>query len=165
MIQRRIERTKALMEGTPELKGATISTTYHENKDGSVDGQLTVSNLARGIRAFDILVAIDRTLPEDGLASSLWTSFGFRWPMANDDDDERYDHFKGLNQTFAYPTPGTKIHTRAADTSDMMEKIEKAGWRKPTHVIFRLHWNPKGMQPIKLKKSRRGRLADAKRNR
>jgi len=120
------------------------------NPDDTIDGQLTFAGFPRGTTYADIFSALGSAFDLTGrFMPGTWISMGVRWPMAHTDDDDRYDHYRGLNQHCFYWQRATeqKIIGHYLDLLGAAKNMREWGWRKITHLIIRLHWNRYDRKP------------------
>jgi len=117
------------------------------NADKTVDGQLTIS-LPHGVTVIELIGALEDAIRLAGsYRRGTWISGGLRWPQKHSDDDDRYDHYRGLNQlTFYWQRSGKFInHLEALKGSG--KALQEWGWRKAAQMLVRVHWNRYDKKP------------------
>lgn len=139
------------------------------NVDGTVDGELRISNLPeewRTVAGVSMLIATlssaFRTFtPFDSVPSmggAFWAAFGIRFGPQNEAEIgelvELYKRYRGLFQIGTYPTPawstgpiqlaltGQEVGLRAMITS-----LYKARGYPPSVILIRFIWTPDGARP------------------
>lgn len=128
-----------------------IQTHYRvvKNNDGSVDGELRVSNIPRGLQVHGkggILAEVEADFrpPPDH-----WMNIRFMGTFEPKDipkEKKAYERRQGMDVVAVYPSrhdPNTFFVAQ-----EIAENI-KTRRRKPQQVAIRLYWNPKGKKPQK----------------
>jgi hypothetical protein len=119
----------------------------HQNKDDSVDGELTI-NVPRGMTAREIFLGIEAAFEKQGLAREYWISAGERFVVR--EDEEVYRRYRGMNdiQTYYQRINQTNVaETLLAARTIMDAGMRKKYGRKAEIVYVRVHWNPTGEKP------------------
>jgi hypothetical protein len=139
------------------------------NRDGTVDGQLTVGNLPVEWRRLGGVPLLISTLSNafrsvtvfDGkpsMGGAYWASFGIRFGSQNEAEVEElielYKRKRGLFQIGTYPTPawgmgalqvaltGDKVGLRA-----MVESLMRKRGMPPAAILIRYIWTPDTRRP------------------
>jgi hypothetical protein len=139
------------------------------NRDGTVDGELTIRNLPdewRDARTMGYLVAtlssalrtFEPFAAQPAMGGAFWCSFGVRFGPQNEAEiGEMYNLYKrhrGLFQVGTYPTPawgtgalqvalvGNNVGLKA-----MLESLMKKRGLPPSVVMIRFIWTPDGQRP------------------
>lgn len=119
----------------------------HENRDGTVDGEMVVSELPRGLSAKDVLDAASETQVPIAYG---WLTTGIRFA----DEAREHDHYRrhrGMVEAFAHAQRATqaKIDINIATATDRILRGMSKKFRgtKPRQIVFRVHWNPENRRP------------------
>ena len=134
----------AIKAALPNFNWSTI---IHPNSDGTIDGELRLLGLPRGMSADSILFQIEAAISK---THAMWLSVGIRVPFSKptDEIDSGGVHYRGALQTQAYPQ---QMKHRAENFKTARDKvvrnISRKGYRKPDELFIRLHWNPSGAPP------------------
>jgi len=154
-----------------ELMGADVPTLElglktFINADGSVDGELRLSNLPESWRdgSEEGAVAIEEflarmlrevgTLAGLGTGDAFWISIGVRFGPQNDSElgdlAELYKRFRGLLQVAAHATEASYLSGMMNNVLSIgviiKNLIEKRGL-PPTVIFIRFTWTPDGVRP------------------
>jgi hypothetical protein len=127
--------------------GVTIYT--HVNSDGSVDGELRISELPDNLPAREALIVLTEGNPIKTF-KGLWSSIGIRFsPIPDAELSENYTRFRGLSQESTYYA---RSSIRALDHQRsivqlIVENMGEAGLPKPSNIYVRLHWNKMNQKP------------------
>lgn len=121
----------------------------HINQDGSIDAQLTVYEIPRGMPARQALIELDICCRALTNTFNTFVQVGLRWTgkggVATGSGDRRY---RGLEEgsTYYYAVDmrrgGAFLHA-----VDMADNVARKHRRKIETVFARLHWNPDGVAP------------------
>lgn len=123
------------------------------NKDGSIDAQLTVYDIPRGLSLGRLIDQLDFCCRSLDNIFNAWIQVGVRWggrgetSPVPDSGDRRY---RGLAEgsTFYYPIDGSGRALAFDYAGAMAKKIQaKRRNRKIETIFVRLHWNPDGAAP------------------
>jgi hypothetical protein len=139
------------------------------NKDGSVDGELRISNLPDEWRSqagvqpmvFTLSNAFTNFPPFDAppsMGGAFWASFGIRFGPQNEAEigelAAMYKRYRGLFQIGTYPTPawstGPLQIALVSDTvglKAMASSLMSKRGLPPTVLLIRFIWTPDGMRP------------------
>lgn len=135
-----------------KVKGAKILVRTRANQDGSVLSQITIAGMRES--PDKVLLRIGRSIkpPKDTFFST-----GFKFDMANviEDPDmqetiaESYQRNRGSYQTTLYYQEALpeKVQTQILRARDVLSHMRRAGHRKPSQLVLRVNWNPKGIRP------------------
>ena len=139
------------------------------NLDGTVDGELRISNLPSEWREIDGVGSLVATLssalrtfqpfpPRPSMGGAFWAAFGIRFGPQNETEigelADLYKRFRGLFQIGTYPTPawntGPLQLALVGDTVGLRAMIaslmEKRGL-PATVILIRFIWTPDGKRP------------------
>jgi len=163
-------RLMALQDAVALLQdGLDMAIQTFPNRDGTVDGELTIRNLPeewRTEQGFGYLIATlssaFRTFrPFDAkpeMGGAFWCSFGIRFGPQNEAEIgelyKLYKRHRGLFQIGTYPTPawGTGA-IQIALTADnvglraMIRSLMEKRGMPPTVILVRFIWTPDGVSP------------------
>lgn len=152
--KRILETLEKAAEYLREVEGYEAKVYIHENRDGSIDGELKVPAV-RGVETRELLQAVHEALPEKTYVG-VWASVGARFDYQNEEDP--YTRFKGLSEVRSHYrryTPGkVAVAFLAIDhkKKGIAGRVEKRMRRKVDHVYVRLNWNPENEQPYQRRK-------------
>jgi hypothetical protein len=117
------------------------------NADGTIDGEIWAP-LDYGVQIEDMLEAAQDVLQEERLPNTHYST-GFRFePNEKVPDKNEYERWGGLFGWFS--NYYREYATSVAVTEDVIggrKGMRRKGYRKPVHVIIRLHWNRSGAKP------------------
>ncbi len=150
-------------------RGLDMAAQSFPNRDGTVDGELTVRNLPEEWRTLDGFGYLIATLssafrtfvpfpPQPSMGGAFWCSFGIRFGPQNESEiGELYNLYKrhrGMFQIGTYPTPawgsgaiqialtGETVGLRA-----MITNLMKKRGLPPSVLMVRFIWTPDGSHP------------------
>ena len=142
-IESVLESIKAkLLEKFPQL---TIGIRVHQNSDDSIDGELKVESIPRGMQFREIILQAEAgATPTEG----VFISNGFRFQKdASFPELNSYDRWQRLFQVQTYYQESSKQAINFVTAKDVLENLKEADRRKPEQYFIRYHWNPKGLRP------------------
>ncbi len=150
-------------------RGLDMSMQTFTNRDGTVDGELTIRNLPdewrtrEGVR--QLIATLSSALrdfrpfsPRPAMGGAFWASFGIRFGPQNESElgelAELYKRHRGMLQIGTYPTQawgtgalqialvGDNVGLRA-----MIEALLDKRGLPPTVILIRFIWTPDGSRP------------------
>ena len=154
-IRETLERAQTYLK---EAEGYESKIYIHENRDGSIDGELKVPGV-RGVDSQDLLIAAHEALPEKKFVG-IWVSVGARFDFQNEDDP--YSRYKGLSQVRSHyrryqPNKVAVAFLALGHTKrGVAKRVEKRARKKVDHVFVRLNWNPENAQPYQRRPKPKG---------
>jgi len=122
----------------------------HNNKDGSIDAQLTVYEIPRGMAVTALITDLAECARALSNTFGTFVQVGMRWGATGDgpaptSGDRRY---RGLAEgsTFYYAAENLgRVFVHALDIAKNV--AAKSRRRKIETVFVRVHWNPQGVAP------------------
>lgn len=122
----------------------------HENKDGSVDAQLTVYDYPRGMaptHLVDVLAECCRALEN---TFNSFVQVGMRWGATGDNPvpDSGDRRYRGLAEGSTYYYHAGDLGRTFVRARDIALNVGRKSRRTKIETVFvRLHWNPDGVAP------------------
>ena len=120
----------------------------HPNKDGSLDAQLTVYDIPRGMKIILALTRFGECARALTNTFGTWVQVGLRWAglrgKVPDSGDRRY---RGLAEGSTFYYSADRLGSAFRFAIDMAKNIEAKRRRKVETMFIRLHWNPAGVPP------------------
>lgn len=122
----------------------------HANRDGSVNGQLLIASLPRGIGAAKITLYLSET--EQALKGGFWISTTMRFSFR--DDEELYRRFRGMQEVTTYPQDAAhdrKIDLNLSTARGIMEKVKRRRRANVQQLAINIIWTHDKRRPAKRK--------------
>jgi hypothetical protein len=164
------EKLLSLLDGIALLQSdLDMAVQTFINRDGSVDGELTIRNLPDEWRDEDGIRLLIATLssalrtfrafdPKPAMGGAFWATYGIRFGPQNESElgelAELYKRHKGMFQIGTYPMhasgtgslqiglAGENVGLRA-----MLESLLRKRGLPPTVILIRFIWTPDGQRP------------------
>lgn len=122
----------------------------HENKDGTVDGELLLRDIPKGLPVRRIFIAMSRVIKripkvwvENGVRR--FTAFNPRLDKEEEIEVHNYERWRGMVAVGTYPTLN---HAASFETAKYInQKMRGKRRRKAEQIYTRLHWNRRVFQP------------------
>jgi hypothetical protein len=148
------------------VEGSDVAVKSFVNADGSVDGELKVSELPDDLRTDEGAAELTAILSEvfrafrpfptnPSMGGKFWVSFAMRFGPQNESEigklAELYKKFRGLFQVGTYPaaawhpTPIQLALTTGLKT--IVEGVMRRQGYPPSVVLVRFTWTPDGRRP------------------
>ena len=119
-----------------------ISVSVVTNRDQSVDAELLVRVVPRGVKVEDIVTAIERYAePID----DTFVTNGIVYPVKG--DDPIYIFNAGMSQAETYYQKSSELPENFGTVRDIIRNMDKLGRRKAEKLFLRYHWNPDEKNP------------------
>jgi hypothetical protein len=165
-----LDRLSQLQDGVAMVQpGLDMAIQTFVNLDGTVDGELRISNLPAEWREIDGVGSLVATLssalrtfdafpPRPVMGGAFWAAFGIRFGPQNETEvgelADLYKRFRGLFQIGTYPTPawntGPLQLALVGDTVGLRAMIESLMEKRglpATVILIRFIWTPDGKRP------------------
>ena len=173
---RAFDRIKSILDKTSDNIGGNIDgfavrtlVRVHANRDGTVDGELLVPDIPRGLRVLAIFSAIHQAMLQamrdlrirslNTKELTLWISNGIRrvtsFNPTRDKEDEieefHYERWRGRVGAGTYYQRATvpKLATNFDTAIDIERNMRGKRRRKAEQVYTRLHWTPENKKPTR----------------
>lgn len=121
----------------------------HVNADGSVDGELRITDIPESLPIREALIVLTEGNPVKTF-KGLWSSIGIRFhDIPGEELGKNYVRFRGLNQESTYYARSsipTLDHQRSI-VQEIVDNMGKAGLAVPVQIYVRLHWNKANKKP------------------
>jgi hypothetical protein len=133
-----------------------VSVKTHTNLSGSVDGQLTVRAIPRGLRLHDLLLDMEAMFPS---VPESFVSVGLRYRGKEGIKSADYRH-KGMyvaHANYQRTARAIKIRENFLTARNIVNSLEEHNRNKPQQVVVNYHWNPEGRRPIRKKAPKKPR--------
>lgn len=112
------------------------------NRDQSVDAELLVRVIPRGVRVEDVVTAIERYAEP---IEDTFVTNGIIYPVKG--DDPIYIFNAGMSQAETYYQKSSELPENFGTVREIIHNMEKAGRRKAERLFIRYHWNPEDKNP------------------
>lgn len=133
--------TQVGLGGHPDMR-------IHENKDGSLDAQLTVYDLPPKMKTTLALTRFGECARALVNTFNTWIQVGLRWAgipgKVPDSGDRRY---RGLAEGSTFYYSADRLGSAFRFAIDMAKNVERKKRRTVETMFIRLHWNPAGVPP------------------
>lgn len=159
--------------------GVETTVAIHENRDGTIDGELRIFNIPRSVATQKLLIHMETALWDRGqsphrLPREFWLSVGglTDWGTRQEYEDEYrrllkagldrhhaaeaakkarspLPRYKGLGRVGMYPQRATDTHVNFINARKKLFGPQQHKRRRPEQMLVRVYWNPQGKRPGK----------------
>lgn len=132
-----------------------VSVRVHENKDGTVDGEILVKDIPRGLTVKDVFISLEeflpKRIPKTWISNGIrrFTSFNPRLDKDEEIDIHGYDRWRGrvgAGTYYQYAGNPQKMAINFDTALDIDRNMRGRRRRKAEQVYTRFHWNPQNVQ-------------------
>jgi len=121
----------------------------HINADGSVDGELRITEIPEDLPIREALIVLTEGNPIKTF-KGLWSSMGVRFSDIPEAElSTNYTRFRGLNQESTYyaRTSVKALDHQRTIVQRIVDGLENFGFPRPQQIYVRLHWNKENRKP------------------
>ena len=153
--------------------------TVHENRDGTIDGEIRIFNIPRALSTKNLLIHMEKSLWDLGksphrLPKEFWISVGALTDWSGRQDFENdyqrllkagyskeearkeaqkarspMPRYKGLDRVGMWPQRASDIHINFISARKEVFGKNLTARHKPEQMLVRVYWNPWGKRPGK----------------